>query len=165
MGGCSSHACCICNGRERCGWGKCCAKMCGWKTPDVWHDKFTHKEYEQAIYENVLEARQVETAQRERAQEFVANRHTLKDGDVIAFVGSSMADNMIRLFGSSYGHVAIVCNSLWSQFKKHEPERWAEQKAKHGERDVLMVESFASHHGNPVLDAIADEVRSGTQVR
>jgi len=71
-------------------------------------------------------------------------RRKIHDGDVIAFVGDSLTDNVIKLFGSKYGHVAIVCNSML-------PE---EHECQH-DGDVLMFESFSSHHGKPVVDALS----------
>ena len=55
--------------------------------------------------------------------------------------------------GGDYGHAAIVCNSLWDEAKM----------GPKGECDVLIFESFSSHHGNFVLDALSNEIRSGTQ--
>ena len=51
--------------------------------------------------------------------------------------------------GSNYGHVAFVFNSLW-------PDKTTERLD-----DILIFESFASHHGNPVPDAIKGEVMDG----
>jgi len=138
---------------SRHGCGTCLTKCCGWTEPDSFHDKVTHTTYEQQIYENQQPMREEAEAKRKELLKYLAKREGLKDGDVIAFVGHTFTDGVISaVTGGEYGHVAVVCSSLWEEETRG---------SLHG--DALVLESFASHHGKPVLDALKNEIRSGTQ--
>jgi len=148
---CKDHRCC--GWITHCGCGVCIAKCCGDTEPDLWHDKFTYTAYEQALWDNSEDARKDLVLKTAEAAKYLHLRKELKDGDVIAFDGETLVDDVIETFtGGEYGHVAIVCNCLWDE---------AVLGSRNG--DVLIMESFSSHHGKPVPDALTSEVRSGTQ--
>jgi len=148
---CKSHKCC--GWITKCGCGVCIAKCCGDTAPDLWHDKFTYTAYEQALWDNAEDQRKEHQKALEEATKYLHLRKDLKDGDVLAFNGETLVDDVIETFtGGEYGHVAIVCNCMWDE---------AVLGPYNG--DVLIMESFSSHHGKPVPDALTGEVRSGTQ--
>jgi len=137
-----------------CGWGVFCAKCCKSTEPDQWHDKFTTTEYEQTIYDNQQEEKQILEQKKAELKSYMTDRQKIKDGDVIAFAGHTFTDDVIgAATDSTYGHVGIVCNSLWD-----------EKKFGKLDGDIVMFETFSSHHGRPVPDAFTGKIRSGTQV-
>lgn len=153
MKDCFAGECCSCV-RRSCGCGICCVRCCGYTKGDTWHDKFTNTEYEKALYENWKKEEEEKLQALKEAQNYTQTAPRLKDGDVLGFIGHTMVDTVIQtVTGGDYGHAAIVCNSLWD----------VEKMGPKGESDVLIFESFSSHHGNFVLDALDHEIRSGTQ--
>jgi len=128
------------------------AELIGMESPSPFHDKVTSTEYEQALYTNICVRKAAEEAEHAPTYRGVVKQmRNLRDGDVLAFVGSGMTDKTIKMAtGSEYGHVAVVCNCL--RPPGHED----------GDSPFIM-ESFASHHGHPVVDTLTDQIRSGTQ--